>query len=232
MYRLMLVEDDDILRQNYTEFLEDEGFEVEAFADRHTFEAHIEQGLPDLVLLDISLGREREAGYDLCIDLRRRSSTLPIIFLTSYDSDSDKISGLRLGADDYLTKDVSMAFLVVRIQSLLKRTEARLQADTAPSEPQRVGELCLDVEDLSVSWRQTPVPLSLTHFWMVHALARYPGHLKTHEQLMDAAHIMVAPNTIASHIKSIRSQFKAIDPTFNCIETERSRGYRWVVKAA
>lgn len=105
------------------------------------------------------------------------------------------------------------------------------QADTAPSEVQQVGDLRLDVERLSVSWPQSPVPLTLTHFWMVHALARYPGHLKTHKQLMEAAHIMVAPNTIASHIKSIRSHFKAIDPSFSCIETERSRGYRWVADA-
>ena len=230
MDRIILVEDDDILRQNYTELLTDEGFEVEAFADRNSFTTRIEQALPDLVLLDITLGRDRDVGYDLCLELRRRSSTLPIIFFTSHDSEPDRISGLRLGADDYLTKDISMAYLVVRIQSLLKRSAARLHADTGATAVQQVGALSLDPDRLSVLWRETPVPLSLTHFWMVHALIRYPGHVKSHDHLMEAAHITVTPNTIASHIKSIRSHFKAIDPGFHCIETERGRGYRWVLE--
>ncbi len=229
MNRIIWVENDHLLRQNGTEHLMHEGFEVEAFADRHAFMARIDQGLPDLVLLEIALGHERDAGYDLCVELRRRSPTLPIVFFTSHDSDSDKISGLRLGADDYLTKDISMAYLAVRIQCILKRSAARMQSNAVASATTQVGALRLDLNCLSVLWRQTPVSLSLTHFWMVHALTRHPGHVKSHEHLMEAAHITVTPNTIASHIKSIRSHFRAVDPNFNCIETERGRGYRWVV---
>ena len=129
--------------------------------------------LPDIVLLDIALGSERDAGFEICNVLRRRSMTLPIVFLTSHDGDVDKISGLRLGADDYLTKDVSIDYLTVRIETLLRRL-ATVAAAGSIAEPVMAGlsRSSLEIVD-SVSralWNGVDVGLPLTQYWMVREL--------------------------------------------------------------
>jgi two-component system OmpR family response regulator len=90
------------------------------------------------------------------------------------------------------------------------------------------GSLELDIERMTVRWQETPVGLTLTEFWMVHALARYPGHVKNRQQLMDAAQAVLDDNTITSHVKRIRRKFVAIDASFVAIETVYGMGYRWL----
>ena len=152
---------------------------------------------------------------------------LPIIFLTAKGDESDVLLGLGLGADDYLTKDISVDYLVIRIEALLKRFETLTK--TAAGSKQSAGEvLRIDEEQQALYWRQRKVGLTLAQFWITKTLALNPGQAKNAGQLMRAANILVEPNTIAAHIKSIRARFRAIDPTFNCIRTERSMGYRWM----
>lgn len=227
MTRILLVEDDPLLRNNFSELLRDEGFDVETCGDSAAALQAFDQPLPDLVILDITLGRETEAGFRLCSELRKRSETVPIIFFTSHTSDFDKISGMRFGVDDYLTKDTSMDYLAVRIKALLRRIET-LSANKAESgiEVSR-GDLTLNMSALTARWKGTKLNLSLTQLWMLHALANHPGQVKSYEQLMSAAKITVEPNTIAAHIKNIRKLFLAIDPAFSAIKTERNLGYRW-----
>ena len=224
---MLFVEDDAVVRDNYAELLTDEGFNVIAFADRQSALQHASKTLPDLALLDISLRGERDGGFHLCADLRRLSPQLPIIFLTSHDSARDKISGIRLVADDYLTKDISVDYLVIRIEALLKRFET-LTKTAAGSKQSAEEVLRIDEEQQALYWRQRKVELTLAQFWITKTLALNPGQAKNAGQLMRAANILVEPNTIAAHIKSIRARFRAIDPTFNCIRTERSMGYRWM----
>ncbi|HSH26767.1 MAG TPA: response regulator, partial [Wenzhouxiangella sp.] len=109
---IAIVEDEDALRDNYREALERYGFATRAYASRSEAESGLAGPLPDLVIIDIGLGDEPEGGFELCRALRQRSSSLPIIFLTARDSDLDAVSGLRLGADDYLTKDISNQHLL------------------------------------------------------------------------------------------------------------------------
>jgi two-component system OmpR family response regulator len=183
-----------------------------------------------VALLDVALGAERDGGFQLCLELRRLSETLPIIFLTSHDDEMSRISGLRLGADDYLSKDSSIDLLVVRIQTLLRRCEALRRAGVSP-QPDRVagrGNLSIDAERSRVSWKGRLVDMPLTQFWIVEALARQPGRALTHAELMRAAKVVVAPNTIAAHIKTLRQRFCAVDPGFDAIRTERGMGYRWL----
>jgi two-component system OmpR family response regulator len=135
---------------------------------------------------------------------------------------------MRLGADDYLTKDTSMEFLVIRIQALLKRFQALSASNEAERDRIECGDLVLDMDQLTAWWKGAALELSLTQFWMVHQLARQPGQVSSHADLMRAASIVVEPNTIAAHIKHIREQFKNIDPGFACIKTERGIGYRWL----
>jgi two-component system OmpR family response regulator len=228
MASIMLVEDDDLLRENFAELLRDEGFDVEAFADRPAALRRFEQPLPDLVILDITLGKETEAGFQLCSELRKRSETIPVIFFTSHDSDFDKISGMRFGVDDYLTKDVSMDYLVVRIKALLRRIETLSGVRAESGNELRRGDLALNMDTLTAQWKGETLNLSLTQLWILHALASHTGHVKSYEQLMCAAKVTVEPNTIAAHIKNIRKLFQAVDPAFSAIKTERSMGYRWV----
>ena len=122
--RIAYVEDDEVIRTNYTEMLSDEGFDVTAYANKEDAVAAFKRGLPDLALLDVSLHGERDAGYQICSELRGLSNEVPIIFLTSHDGEVDRISGLRVGADDYITKDSSINYIIVRIEALFRRLDA------------------------------------------------------------------------------------------------------------
>jgi len=152
---------------------------------------------------------------------------LPIIFLTARDSEFDAVSGLRLGADDYLTKDISLPHLMARVAALFRRLDAMQKPQSKHSRLNR-GDLEIDTDRMSIHWQGQPVGLTLTEFWLVHAMARYPGHVKNRQQLMDAAQAVLDDNTITSHIKRIRRKFVAIDPAFDAIETVYGMGYRWL----
>jgi len=224
--RIAIVEDDPAIRANYAEALRKHGFEVAAYAGRGEALGALRTRLPDLALIDIGLGADVDGGFALCRDLRALSAALPIIFLTARDSDFDVVAGLRLGADDYLTKDVSLPHLLARIAALFRRAELAAEPHAAEERLER-GPLELDVKRFSVRWRGESVPLTLTEFWMVHALAKHPGHVKSREQLMREAQLVVDDGTITSHIKRMRRKFLAADPSFEAIDTVYGIGYRW-----
>jgi len=228
--RIAIVEDDPVIRANYADVLKKHGYDITQYANRPDALAAMRTRLPDLALLDIGLGDEIDGGFALCRDLRTLSDTLPIIFLTARDSDFDTVSGLRMGADDYVTKNMSLPHLLARVSALFRRAD--LAQQSAPEEDLLVrGPLRLDVQRFSVSWTGREVELTLTEFWMVHALAKFPGHVKNREQLMGEVHIVVDDSTITSHIKRIRRKFAAVDPAFDCIDTVYGMGYRWRTEA-
>ncbi len=224
--RIAIVEDELAIRENYAAVLRRNGYEVNTYANRKEAMLAFKARLPELVLLDIGLEEEVEGGFDLCHELRALSHYLPIIFLTARDSEFDMVSGLRLGADDYLTKDISMVHLLARIAALFRRIDA---LRTPPSEESVIerGPLLIDSHRLTATWKGIIVDLTLTEFWIIHALIRYPGHVKNREQLMQEAKVLVDDSTITSHIKRIRKKFAAIDPKFAAIETMYGMGYRW-----
>ena len=224
---IAIVEDEPAIRDNYAEAFRRYGYAVQTFPGRAEATQAFAERLPDLVLIDVGLGHEAEGGFDLCRDLRARAPQLPILFLTARDSDLDVISGLRLGADDYLSKAISLPQLTARVQALFRRLEA-LRAQTGAKETVlRLRALALEVERMRVSWNETDVPLTVTEFWMVHALVRYPGHVKSRDQLMREAQVVVDDATVTSHVKRIRRKFETLDPAFDEIETMHGAGYRW-----
>jgi two-component system OmpR family response regulator len=225
--RIAIIEDEAAIRDNYAEAFRREGYTVDAFGARQPALNAFESRLPDLVIIDVNLEDDIEGGFELCRDLRARSSDLPIIFLTARDSEFDAVSGLRLGADDYLTKDISLPHLMARIAALFRRMEAMQKPQGADASIRR-GDLAIDTERMTVHWQDQAVGLTLTEFWLVHAMARYPGHVKNRQQLMDAAQAVLDDNTITSHIKRIRRKFVAIDAEFDAIETVYGMGYRWL----
>jgi two-component system OmpR family response regulator len=224
---IAIVEDEPAIRDNYAAAFTREGYSVQTYGNRKTALAAFQTRLPDLVVIDISLQDEPEGGFELCRELRGLSAELPIIFLTARDSELDAVSGLRLGADDFLTKDLSLPHLLARVNALFRRIDA-LRRPPAEEQVLRRGALSMDAERLQATWNGEVVLLSLTEFWIVHALARHPGHVKNRQQLMDAANVVLDDNTITSHIKRIRRKFQVLEPEFDCIQTVYGMGYRWV----
>jgi two-component system, OmpR family, response regulator len=221
-----VVEDEAAIRDNYLAGLRRQGYRVAGYSSRKEALAAFENRLPDLVIIDVNLGAEVEGGFELCRQLRARSAQLPIIFLTARESELDTVSGLRLGADDYLTKRVSLEHLLARVAALFRRVEALTSSDEA-GERLEQGSLVLDRDRMSAQWRGAAVPLTLTEFWVVYALALHPGHVKNREQLMAAANAVLDDGTVTSQVKRIRAKFLALDPAFDAIQTVYGMGYRW-----
>lgn len=225
--QIAIVEDEPAIRDNYAAAFSREGYAVRTFPNRREAMAAFTTRLPDLAVIDISLEHEPEGGFDLCRELRSLSIELPIIFLTARDSELDAVSGLRLGADDFLTKDLSIPHLLARVNALFRRVDA-LSRPATDQQIVRRGALTIDAERMAVEWQGQVVLLSLTEFWIVHALGKHPGHVKNRQQLMDAASVVLDDNTITSHVKRIRRKFQVIDPSFDAIQTVYGMGYRWV----
>jgi len=225
--RIAIVEDEIAIRENYVAAFKREGYAVDAYEARGPALDAFAARPPDLVVIDINLKDDVEGGFELCRELRSRAPDLPIIFLTARDSEFDAVSGLRLGADDYLTKDISLPHLMARIAALFRRLDAMSRPQAAENRITR-GDLEIDTDRMMISWQGQSIGLTLTEFWLVHAMARYPGHVKNRQQLMDAAQAVLDDNTITSHIKRIRRKFVAVDADFDAIETVYGMGYRWL----
>ena len=223
---IVLVEDEPALRDNYRMALEKAGYAVQDFATADAALTAVKASMPDLAIIDIGLGNDSEAGFALCQAFRNLSERLPILFLTARDSELDVISGLRLGADDYLTKDISLAQIITRVNTLMRRVEVLSQSETPAV--QSIGPLSIDQERLVALWRDKPVELTVTEFWLIACLAGQHGQVKSRQQLMDAANVVLDDQTITAHIKRIRKKFLQIDSDFNCIQTAYGLGYRWV----
>jgi two-component system OmpR family response regulator len=133
-----------------------------------------------------------------------------------------------MGADDYVTKDMSLPHLLARVAALFRRIEVlKSVPDIETNKTLVCGDLLLDEQRFTAKWQDHLVELTLTEFWMVHALTLHPGHVKKRQQLMQDAHIYVDDATITSHVKRIRKKFLAVDPSFERIDTVYGMGYRW-----
>ncbi len=210
--------------------LEAEGFAVSTYADGEEALRGLRAKPVDVIILDIKM--PRMDGMELLNRLRQESQ-VPVIFLTSKDEEIDEVLGLRLGADDYIKKPFSQRLLVERIRALLRRREIAADEASAGAGGEgiiRRGDLTLDSVRHVCAWRGAHVPLTVTEFLILKSLAARPGHVKSRDQLMDAAygeHIYVDDRTIDSHIKRLRRKFKEADAKFSQIETLYGVGYRY-----
>ena len=226
---IAIVEDEPAIAQNTREFLQRLGYKVCVYSNRVDALNAFQQQLPDLAIIDVGLGEEFDGGFDLCRELRQIAADLPIIFLTARDSAIDEVSGLRLGADDYLTKDISQVQLQARIVALFRRVDAmRERLDKQHDQRLSQGDLDINIDRMTVHWQSHVIDLTVTELWIVLSLAKHPGHVKNRQQLMDAANVFLDDNTITSHIKRIRRKFCEQDVNFNAIKTAYGMGYRWM----
>jgi two-component system response regulator ChvI len=226
---IALVDDDRNILTSVSMTLEQEGYQVRTYTDGESALQGLLAKPADLAVLDIKM--PRMDGMELLQRLRQRSN-MPVVFLTSKDEEVDELMGLRLGADDYITKPFSQRLLLERIRALLRRNEgARAEGSGAP--PGGVlarGDLMLDETKHTCLWKGKPVQLTVTEFLLVKALALRPGMVKNRDQLIDAAYgenIYVDDRTIDSHVKRIRKKFRLTNEDFDQIETLYGIGYRY-----
>ena len=224
---IAVVEDDADQRDTYVDVLIANGYAVDAYADKASAQSGFRMTLPDLAILDIMLGQDMDGGFDLCMELRNRSQTVPVIFITARDSDVDRISSQRMMAWDYITKPVSLEFLVARVHALLSIAN-HLQSPESNPTTLTINELEIDENSMSIQWQGERLNFTLTEFQIVESLARRPGHVKTYDALIDVTRQgLVEKNTINGYIRRIRSKFREIDTTFNRIQTVHGTGYKW-----
>ena len=229
--RLILIADDDPHIREVVRFaLENAGYRTVQAADgRETVEQFLSIQ-PDLVVLDILM--PEMDGTEVCRRIRQDAVT-PIIFLSSLDEEVDRIVGLELGGDDYVTKPFSPRELVARVKAVLRRAES-VQAFIGETEKKpnaekvlRHGQLELDLDRFEAHWDGKPVVLTVTEFGVIRTLLRHPGKVFTRDELMSAAYTyenIVTDRTIDSHVRRVRRKFAqaGADP----IETVHGLGYR------
>ncbi|MFC0386510.1 DNA-binding response regulator [Roseomonas nepalensis] len=228
-HTIALVDDDRNILTSVSMTLEQEGFTVRTYTDGESALQGLLARPVDLAVLDIKM--PRMDGMELLQRLRQRSG-MPVIFLTSKDDELDELMGLRLGADDYITKPFSQRLLLERIRTLLRRNEAsRAEGSGTPQGGVIArGDLVLDETKHTCTWKGEQVQLTVTEFLLVKALATRPGMVKNRDQLIDAAYgenIYVDDRTIDSHVKRVRKKFRAVDDSFGQIETLYGIGYRY-----
>jgi two-component system response regulator ChvI len=224
--KIALVDDDRNILASVSISLEAEGFKVDTYGDGDEALRGLRVRPADLVVLDIKM--PRLDGMEALKKLRE-SSQVPVIFLTSKDEELDEALGLRMGADDYITKPFSQRLLIERIRALLRREAMRNSEEDSEPVIAR-GNLTMDATRHRVVWKDKPVDLTVTEFLILKVLAYRPGHVKSRNMLMDAAYgenIYVDDRTIDSHIKRIRKKFRQVDNSFNGIETLYGVGYKF-----
>jgi two-component system response regulator ChvI len=226
---IALVDDDRNILTSVSMTLEQEGYQVRTYTDGESALQGLMSKPADLAVLDIKM--PRMDGMELLQRLRARSA-MPVIFLTSKDEEVDELMGLRLGADDYITKPFSQRLLLERIRALLRRNEAMKQESSGVVAGGLLvrGDLTLDETKHTCIWKGKAIQLTVTEFLLVKALALRPGLVKNRDQLIDAAYgenIYVDDRTIDSHVKRVRKKFRAQDDDFAQIETLYGIGYRY-----
>jgi two-component system, OmpR family, response regulator ChvI len=239
MQTIALVDDDRNILTSVSIALEAEGYKVETYTDGASALDGLLQRPPQLAIFDIKM--PRMDGMELLRRLRQKSD-LPVIFLTSKDEEIDQLFGLKMGADDFITKPFSQRLLVERVKAVLRRGASREAAATGASPVAKPGGaatqsrslerglLVMDQERHTCTWKNMPVTLTVTEFLILHALALRPGVVKSRDALMDAAYdeqVYVDDRTIDSHIKRLRKKFKMADNDFDMIETLYGVGYRF-----
>ena len=223
MKKILVVDDEPKIIQLTQDYLENAGFSVISAGDGERALAVIRDEQPDLVVLD--LGLPGMDGLDVCRSIRK-TSNIPIIMLTARDEETDKLVGLELGADDYITKPFSPKELVARVRSVLRRSELVQEG----REVIRVGDVTLDLPRMQVTVSGEEIELTATEFQLLQALASQPGRIFTRSQLLNAVHgvaIESYERAIDAHIKNIRRKLEPYPHEPRYIQTVYGVGYRF-----
>ncbi len=228
MVKICLIDDDKNILASLALTLKSEKFDVETFSDGISGLEALSNDSFDIAILDIKM--PRLDGLELLQKLRNISD-IPVIFLTSKDDEIDQLLGLKMGADDYITKPFSQKLLIERVKAILRRSSAENGSNLSDKDILiKRGDLLLNIDRHECQWKDERIKLTVTEFLILENLVNRPGYVKNRDQLMSAAYtedIYVDDRTIDSHIKRIRRKFKSIDKDFKSIETLYGIGYRF-----
>ncbi len=228
MARVLLVDDDPTLLDVLALAFEEAGHDVVRASDGRAALEAIRARVPQVIVSDVNM--PHVDGFALCRKLREQGSGVPIVLLTSRDSEIDEALGLELGADDYVSKPFSTRILLARVAALMRREELRGGGGSASPPAMVRGELVLDEERLACTFRGTTVGLTVTEFHVLEALARRPGVVLSRAQLLAAARddgSVVVERIVDTYVNRLRRKLEAIEPGFSGIETVVGAGYRW-----
>ncbi len=223
MHKIVLIDDDQNILTSLEMVLKSAGFLIEAFTDGLKAINYVRDNDAEIVLLDIKM--PRIDGLEVFARIRKFSN-IPIIFLTSKDSEMDELIGLRIGADDYIRKPFSHKLLVERIKSILRRSTKKIQKETTSVE---LSHLSLDKQSMLCKWKGTSIELTSTEFSILITLMGRPGTIRTRDDLINEAFnetLNKEDRVIDSHIKRIRKKFLSVDPKFDLIKTIYGVGYK------
>ena len=228
---VFLIDDDKNILTSISMLLENEGYKVSTFSDGESGLKAILENSPDIAVVDIKM--PRLDGIELLKKLRR-TSNIPVIFLTSKDTEIDELLGLKVGADDYITKPFSQNILMERIRILIKRTELKnikKKDNIGDKNSIKEGNIFLDTEKYMCKWKNKTVNLTVTEFLLIKSLVKNPGAVKSRDQLIVSAFGEDKENiddrSIDHHFKRIRKKFKSADNDFNSIVTIYGGGYKF-----
>ena len=228
---VFLIDDDKNILASISMLLENEGYKVSTFSDGESGLKAILENSPDIAVVDIKM--PRLDGIELLKKLRR-TSNMPVIFLTSKDTEIDELLGLKIGADDYITKPFSQNILMERIRILIKRTELKniKKKDNIDDKNSiKEGNIFLDTEKYMCKWKNKTVNLTVTEFLLIKSLVKNIGAVKSRDQLIVSAFGEDKENiddrSIDHHFKRIRKKFKNADNDFNSIVTIYGGGYKF-----
>jgi len=219
---ILVVDDEPKVARLARDYLEKNGFRVLTAADGQSALTTARREKPDLIVLDLML--PNIDGREVCKILRRESD-VPIIMLTALSEEIDQVTGLEIGADDYITKPFSVRMLVARVRALLRRTHGDVKAPSIV----RVGGLEIDSEKYSVTFDGAPIKLTPNEFKLLQLLANRPGQTLTREQLLDDLHGAASSidRSADSHIKNLRKKLETASGEA-LIETVYGIGYRFI----
>jgi DNA-binding response OmpR family regulator len=225
MARLLLIDDDPSLLEVLTLAFEDAGHAVVTAPDGAAGLRALDAAEIELVISDVNM--PLIDGFSLCRKLRQGGSALPLILLTSRDSDIDEALGLDVGADDYVSKPFSTRVLLSRVTALLRRSE--LRRGSKASEPTlRVGRLELLPERVELRYAGSPIEVTVTEFRLLECLARRPGVVFSRERLLELLRgdTVVEPRIVDTYVRRLRRKLEQVDAEADVIETVIGAGYR------
>jgi two-component system, OmpR family, alkaline phosphatase synthesis response regulator PhoP len=227
--KILLVEDEEGLLLTLTDRLRSEGFEVSSAADGAAGLESALSGAFDLIILDVMLPKKN--GYDVCRDLRQQGISTPVLMLTAKGETIDKVLGLKLGADDYLTKPFEMMELLARVEALLRRSPAR-HANGHGTSPGtfRFGEVSVDFRRAEVVKNAQPVELSAMEFKLLQFLIENRGQVHSRDHLLDAVwgyDAMPSTRTVDVHIAWLRQKLEENPKHPAFIQTVHGMGYKF-----
>ncbi len=225
MKRILVIEDEPQMLLGLRDNLELEGYEVATAADGEEGLAKATTFQPDLVLLDVMLPRKH--GFDVCRELRARSNTTPIVMLTARSAETDKVLGLELGADDYVTKPFSITELLARVRAVLRRTSSR----PPPQDVVRIGEIEVDFKLHQAKRGKSRVEFTAREFDLLRYFVQHTGQVVTREQILNEVwgyEEFPTTRTIDNFVAKLRQKIERAPHAPEHILTIHGSGYKFV----